>query len=207
MFGLGYVDDRTTILKTDNRPTPIRTKDVGKIQLATYGGDYVQVINTTNAGKFDFLAWGVIQGGSWGAVTQRAGAFVGEFGWQPAVKHLKPWLSAGYSYGSGDGNPNDSTHGTFFQALTTPRQYARFPFYNMMNNEDFYATLNLSRRRNWRCAAKGMPSGWPMLPTCGIPAAVLFNPRLLDIRAVPATTSAAWPTSGTSARITSSPAL
>jgi Alginate export len=143
VFGLGYVDDRTTILKTDNRPAPIRTKDVGKIQLATYGGDYVQVINTTNAGKFDFLVWGVFQGGSWGALTQRAGAFVGEFGWQPPVKHLKPWLSAGYSYGSGDGNPNDSTHGTFFQVLTTPRQYARFPFYNMMNNEDFYATLNL----------------------------------------------------------------
>jgi hypothetical protein len=27
--------------------------------------------------------------------------------------------------------------------LTTPRQYARFPFYNMMNNGDFYGTLNL----------------------------------------------------------------
>ena len=53
---------------------------------------------------------------------------------------LKPWLSAGYSFGSGDGNPNDSTHGTFFQVLTTPRLYARFPFYNMMNNEDFYGT-------------------------------------------------------------------
>jgi hypothetical protein len=143
VFGLGYVDDRTTILKTDNRPAPIRTADVDKIQLANFGGDYVQVINTTNAGKIDFLVWGVFQGGSWGTQTQRAGAFVGEFGWQLPVKHLKPWLSAGYSYGSGDGNPNDSTHGTFFQVLTTPRQYARFPFYNMMNNEDFYATLNL----------------------------------------------------------------
>jgi hypothetical protein len=56
---------------------------------------------------------------------------------------LKPWFSAGYSFGSGDGNPNDGTHGTFFQALTTPRLYARFPFYNMMNNEDWYGTLNL----------------------------------------------------------------
>jgi hypothetical protein len=116
---------------------------LGKVQLATFGANYTQVINTTNAGKFDFLVWGVYQGGSWGALNQRAGAFVGELGWQPAVKHLKPWLSAGFSYGSGDGNPNDSTHGTFFQVLTTPRQYARFPFYNMMNNEDFYATLNL----------------------------------------------------------------
>ena len=143
VFGLGYVDDRNTILKTDNRPVPVRTADLGKVQLATYGANYAQVINTTNAGKFDFLVWGVYQGGSWGALTQRASAFVGELGWQPAVKHLKPWLSAGFSYGSGDGNPNDSTHGTFFQVLTTPRQYARFPFYNMMNNEDFYATLNL----------------------------------------------------------------
>lgn len=143
VFGLGYVDDRNTILKTDNRPAPVRTADLGKVQLATFGANYTQVINTTNAGKFDFLVWGVYQGGSWGALNQRAGAFVGELGWQPAVKHLKPWLSAGFSYGSGDGNPNDSTHGTFFQVLTTPRQYARFPFYNMMNNEDFYATLNL----------------------------------------------------------------
>jgi len=59
------------------------------------------------------------------------------------VKRLKPWISLGYSYGSGDGNPNDSRHGTFFQLLPTPRAYARFPFYNMMNNEDSYATLNL----------------------------------------------------------------
>ncbi|HYM08653.1 MAG TPA: alginate export family protein [Terriglobales bacterium] len=143
VFGLGYVDDRNTILKTDNRPTPVRTADINKIQLATYGGDFVQVINTTNAGKFDFLVWGVFQGGAWGNLTQRAGAFVGELGWQPPVKHLKPWLSAGFSYGSGDGNPNDSIHGTFFQVLTTPRQYARFPFYNMMNNGDVYGTLNL----------------------------------------------------------------
>ncbi len=33
VFGLGYVDDRNTILKTDNRPTPVRTADLGKIQL------------------------------------------------------------------------------------------------------------------------------------------------------------------------------
>ncbi len=143
VFGLGYVDDRNTVLKTDNRPVPIRTADLGKLELANFGGNYVQVINTKNAGKFDFFVWGVYQGGSWGNLAQRAGAFVGEAGWQPVANHWKPWLSAGYSYGSGDGNPNDKTHGTFFQVLTTPRQYARFPFYNMMNNEDFYGTLNL----------------------------------------------------------------
>jgi hypothetical protein len=101
VFGLGYVDDRNTVLKTDNRPVPLRTADKSKIEIATYGANYVQVINTAHSGKFDFLAWGALQAGSWGALTQRASAFVGEAGWQPAVA-LKPWISAGYSYGSGD---------------------------------------------------------------------------------------------------------
>lgn len=143
VFALGYIDHRTTVLKTDNRSAALRAADVDKIQIATWGADYVHVFHTTNAGSFDFLLWGVLQTGSWGNLSQHAGAFVGEAGWQPSVKVMKPWLSAGYSYGSGDGNPNDSHHGTFFQVLTTPRQYARFPFYNMMNNEDWYGTLNL----------------------------------------------------------------
>jgi hypothetical protein len=143
VFAIGYIDHRTLVLKTDNRPSSVRAADLGKIEIATWGADYAHVFNTTNSGKFDFLVWGAVQTGSWGSLAQHAGAFVGEAGWQLPVKALKPWVSAGYSYGSGDGNPNDSRHGTFFQDLPTPRQYARFPFYNMMNNEDLYASLNL----------------------------------------------------------------
>ena len=66
---------------------------------------------------------------------------VAETGWQPGIIHfLNPWFRVGYSYGSGDSDPNDGRHGTFFQVLPTPRPYARFPFYNMMNNEDFLAS-------------------------------------------------------------------
>ncbi|MEK7833049.1 MAG: hypothetical protein AAB401_18310, partial [Acidobacteriota bacterium] len=43
----------------------------------------------------------------------------------------------------GDGDPNDGTHGTFFQVLPTPRIYARFPFFNSMNNEDAFVQLRL----------------------------------------------------------------
>jgi len=143
LFGVGYIDHRTAVLKTDNRSSAARAADHGQIQIGTYGGDYLHVFNTAAVGKFDFLLWGAIQTGAWGQLTQRAGAFVGEFGWQPPVKTLKPWLSAGYSYGSGDGNSKDSVHGTFFQVLPTPRPYARFPFYDMENNEDFYGSLNL----------------------------------------------------------------
>ena len=65
-----------------------------------------------------------------------------EGGYQFAVK-LKPWLRAGYFRSTGDGNPNDDTHNTFFQVLPTPRIYARFPFYNLMNNEDTFLQLRL----------------------------------------------------------------
>jgi hypothetical protein len=56
---------------------------------------------------------------------------------------LKPWLRGGYTLGSGDGNPNDCTHGTFFQILPTPRPFARFPFFNMENNRDIMGALIL----------------------------------------------------------------
>ncbi len=147
IFGIGYDDPRGMVLKTDNRPLGARQLDHQDILLGTFGADYLEVFNTSTAGKFDFLAWGALQAGSWGLQSDRAGAFVAEFGWQPKVQHLAPWLSAGYSYGSGDGNPNDNRHTTFSQLLPTPRPYARFPFYDMQNNKDLYATLNLHPNR------------------------------------------------------------
>ena len=143
IFAMGYIDHRTLVLKSDNRPAAVRAADHGKIEIATYGMDYAHVYNAQQAGKFDFLLWGAVQNGSWGNLTQHAGAFVLEGGWQPQVRALAPWISAGYSYGSGDGNPNNSRHSTFFQLLPTPRPYARFPFYNMMNNEDLYGTASV----------------------------------------------------------------
>ena len=55
-----------------------------------------------------------------------------------ALAKVKTWLRAGYSYTTGDADAADDKHTTFFQVLPTPRWYARFPFYNMMNNRDAY---------------------------------------------------------------------
>jgi len=142
IFGIGYIDHRTLVLKTDNRPSAIRSADQGKVEIATYGMDYAHVYNADKAGKLDLVLWGALQSGSWGSQSQHAGAFVTEAGWQMPLK-LQPWFSVGYSYGSGDGDPGNPRHSTFFQLLPTPRPYARFPFYNMMNNEDAYGTLSL----------------------------------------------------------------
>ncbi len=140
-FGLGYSDYRDNVVKVDNRSAAARTVDTGHLHLGTYGGHYIQAIQTS-FGTADLLFWGALQTGSWGKLDQRSRAFAAEAGWRPPVLlKVRPWLRGGYNYGSGDGNPNDSTHGTFFQALPTPRVYARFPFFNMMNNQDAFGEL------------------------------------------------------------------
>ena len=143
VFGLGYSDYRDGVLKTDNRPSVVRRVDTGHINIGTYGGHYLHTVST-KPGAFDILFWGAIQNGSWGRLAHQAGALAVEAGFQPNVaRRLKPWIRGGYNYGSGDKNPNDSTHGTFFQILPTPRIYARMPFFNMMNTRDIFGELVL----------------------------------------------------------------
>jgi alginate export protein len=142
-FGIYYEDDRA-VVKTDNRPAAAKAHDFGGISIGTYGGDFILSAPSENAGTFDLLGWGVWQSGSWGLLTQKSGAAAIEGGWQPAFgERVRPWIRGGYYWSSGDGNPNDGTHGTFFSVLTTPRLYSRFPFFNQMNNTDAFGEVQL----------------------------------------------------------------
>ena len=142
VFILDY-DDWRHIVKTDNRPAAVRAHETDNIRIETFGAHSLHSF-TTKAGGIDALAWGAVQTGRWGTQSQRAYALDFEGGFQPKVlPKLKPWLRGGFTIGSGDGNPNDSRHGTFFQVLPTPRPYARFPFFNMMNTEDRFGALVL----------------------------------------------------------------
>lgn len=142
LFFIEY-DDFRHILKTDNRALAARRTDLANIRIDTFGGHTLHAFDTA-AGTVDLLLWGAVQTGRWGIQTQRAAAADVEGGIQPKIAGpLRPWLRAGFTYGSGDGNPNDNRHGTFFQLLPTPRPYARFPFYNMMNSEDGFGILQL----------------------------------------------------------------
>jgi hypothetical protein len=139
-FAIEYADWRQ-VLKTDNRPAPVRQADTGMIRIETAGGHTLHAA-ATNAGTLDLLGWAVIQAGRWGADKHRAWSVDIEAGFQPkALTALKPWLRAGFTRGSGDGDPDDATHQTFFQLLPTPRLHARFPFFNMMNIEDRFGAV------------------------------------------------------------------
>jgi hypothetical protein len=142
VFFIEY-DDWRHVLKTDNRALAVRRGDLDNIRIDTFGGHTLHAYES-RGGTLDLLLWGTVQTGRWGMQKQRAGAFDMEGGFQPKIlPKAKPWLRAGYTWGSGDGNPNDNTHGTFFQLLPTPRPYARFPFFNMMNTEDRFGAMIL----------------------------------------------------------------
>jgi Alginate export len=140
VFAIGYHDGRTGITKTDNRPLAIRQQDHQNIRIGTYGGDFITAF-PAGPGQLDMLGWGVLQNGQWGYLNQHSGAYTVEGGYQLTHVASTPWLRGGWYRGTGDNNPNDNKHGTFVELLPTPRGYARFPIYNLMNLEDGFVQL------------------------------------------------------------------
>ncbi|PYS49450.1 MAG: hypothetical protein DMG13_23415 [Acidobacteria bacterium] len=143
-----YYRDGRDVLKTDNRPLPFRSEDHKKIGIMTIGGNYVNV-SDAGIGKADVLFWGTAQIGAWGELSHRANAVAVEAGYLFDKTRFQPWVRTGYFRGSGDDDPSDGTHRTFFQELPTPRPFARFPIYNLMNNEDAFAQFTLNPNRKW----------------------------------------------------------
>jgi hypothetical protein len=140
LFYLYYRDDREGTVKVDNRPLAVRAADRRDIEVHTWGAHGIAAIDA-GPGRFDGLLWAAGQSGDWGQLDHVGWAYALEAGYQLPELFAAPWLRAGYDRSSGDDDPNDGTHETFFQILPTARIYAQFPFYNMMNTEDLFAQL------------------------------------------------------------------
>ncbi len=139
-FAIGFHDGRTGLTKSDNRTSAILATDHANIRIGTYGGDFLANI-PAGPGNLDVLFWGAGQNGSWGLLSHKAGAAAVEGGYQWTQLATKPWLRGGWFRSTGDENPADKTHNTFFQILPTPRIYARLPFYNLMNSTDDFVQV------------------------------------------------------------------
>ena len=140
-FAIGFHDGRTGLTKTDNRAMAVRAADHGNIRVGTYGYDLAAAIPVSPKTTLDLLFWGVLQNGQWGALNQHSGAVLTEAGLRFNAIPSRPWIRGGFFRSTGDNNPNDSTHNTFFQVLPTPRNYARFPFFNQMNSSEQFVQL------------------------------------------------------------------
>lgn len=143
LFYLYYGDDRN-VTPADNRPLakrPNLSKD--PLAISTFGTHFLTV-QKFGAGAFDGVLWGAYQFGDWTNLQQNAWAVTPEIGYQFTDVLFKPWIRAGYFRSSGDSNPNDGTHGTFFQVMPTVRLQAKFPFYNLMNLQDVFAQFSVA---------------------------------------------------------------
>ncbi len=132
-----YSDDRDLVV-TDNRSTAVRTAARGQsLEIHTLGVSAAHVL-PIGPGLLDGMFYGYGQFGNWQNQNHGAWAYGVEVGYQFPDVWGSPWIRAGVNSASGDSNPNDGDHQTFFQLLPIAWLYAQFPFYNMMNNQDVF---------------------------------------------------------------------
>jgi len=133
-FFIGYLDTRDPD-EVAGLFGPIRTYTLGGSVLGIY---------PLGPGKLDVLVWVAGQWGSYVGSTpsgvrdldHAAWALLAEVGYQFALP-FEPWLRTGVNVASGDGNPDDGKHNTFFNLLPTNHLYYgsldQLAFQNLIN--------------------------------------------------------------------------
>jgi hypothetical protein len=139
VFAVGYRDRREIDIRPDNAAVPVESANV---TLVGVGASHLSV-RTAGAGEFDWLAWSAGQGGDWYGQRHRAFSAAAEAGYRWSRAAWRPWLRAGASYASGDDNPDDDRHGTYFPMLQDTRTYALSMVYAQMNLRDVFAQVLL----------------------------------------------------------------
>ena len=144
-FVYRYDDDRAVTARPDNT---LKTATAADVHITTAGTSFAGVYRAGQAGQVDALAWFVRQFGDWYGQDQSSGAAAAEIGYQRPATAWKPWLRAGWFRSTGDTNPSDNRHETFFQMVPTVRRYSLSTLYNLMNVTDVFGQAMLRPRAN-----------------------------------------------------------
>ena len=133
-FAHVYRDRRSSAAVVDNTQSIDRPVDV---TVAAVGGSHARVA-ATRAGELDTVVWAAGEFGDWYGQPHRAASLAAEAGHRWTRAPWRPWIRAGYLFASGDGDPLDDRHGTFFQMLPSSRKYALSAVYAQMNLRDAF---------------------------------------------------------------------
>ena len=132
VFTHRYRDRRAVAARPDNTGRTATAVDIG---ITAFGGHLVSARSAGN-GESDTLLWAAGQVGDWYDEDHRAFAVAAEAGYQWAKTRWAPWIRGGISWFSGDSDPQDDRHGTFFPMLPTVRRYSQSTLYSMANLRD-----------------------------------------------------------------------
>ena len=142
LFAYRYIDRRAVNARPDNSGRPADRVDV---RITSVGGTLVGAYRSPTS-EVDIMLWLVGQAGAWYEASHRADAVAAELGHQWTRAPWQPWVRGGVQHASGDGNPEDQRHETFFQMLPTGRKFSRTATYSLMNLSDVFAQVLLAPR-------------------------------------------------------------
>ncbi len=132
-FGIYYEDDRE----------PVDGGLAEGLDVWTLGGSAVGVY-PVGPGQLDALAWVAGQGGDYNGLDHGAVAGIVEAGYQLTGVFAKPWLRLGINVASGDSDPTDGKHDTFFNLMPTNHLYYGFADQLAFQNlKDLFVQLRL----------------------------------------------------------------
>jgi hypothetical protein len=115
----------------------------GGVEVYTLGASWLGVY-PLGPGQLDAIGWVAGQTGDYGGDEHGAHAGIFEAGYQLPKLWAKPWLRVGMNYASGDSDPADSQHDTFFNLLPTNHLYYGFADQLAFQNlKDLFAQLRL----------------------------------------------------------------
>jgi hypothetical protein len=143
VFAAHYRDRRSVSGRPDNAD---RVADSVDVAIGTIGVSHVSVI-PWRGGQFQSVVWAAGQGGDWYGLEHRAFSAIAEGGYEFRSK-WQPGVRAGYLYASGDDEPGDGRHETFFPLLPTTMPALLGGTFAQMNLRQLFAggRLTLSPR-------------------------------------------------------------
>lgn len=146
VFSHVYRDRRDVSVRPDNTGLRVRAADV---TVAAIGASHAGILPTA-AGELDIVGWFAAEFGDWFGQSHRAGSVVGEAGHRWTRTRMRPWIRGGFLFASGDDDPRDDTHATFFQMLPSSPKYALSAVYAQMNLRDGFFQVELGPGRGTR---------------------------------------------------------
>jgi len=143
IFNYFYFDNRDVAIALAGDDLKINTTGINLIGAYEVG-----------TGEVDLMLWAAFQFGRFGNEDQKALAFISETGYQFVQTPWKPWIRVGFAYASGDGDPDDSNHGTFFNYMPTNHKFYGNNDANAFSNlMDAYLQFIISPHKNFKFIA------------------------------------------------------